>query len=203
MWALLDNVLARRGRTVARKVNQHPSLFYFSLRHKMILRPSTPLSLISVQLIIHHRGHQRHNNKVHCHQPSNSYEGRGLSSTDSSDWEQIGTRRGPTHEREQLHRIHLRSKGGLTLRLSGCTHPHDIGDESTDVETASTDGEHCDSGVHMFPSNPTDRLPATMAKAKIQTNQLPEPDNFPLTLAPATREKPKSETYKGAWSVSE
>ncbi|KAH9047752.1 hypothetical protein EDB84DRAFT_1434658 [Lactarius hengduanensis] len=116
--------------------------------------------------------------------------------TYSSNWEQLAPESlHHTCEREHLHRIHLRSKGGLTLRL-----PRDIGVESTDVDTAST-GAASTRSRRTPPTCP----PATTAKAKIlalQTNQLPEPDKCPLTLPPPTK-KPKSETYKGAWSISE
>ncbi len=54
---------------------------------------------------------------------------------------------------------------------------------------------------------PPTRPPATTAKAKIlalQTKQLSEPDKCPPALPPAAKkEKPKSETYKQAWSISE
>ena len=43
------------------------------------------------------------------------------------------------------------------------------------------------------------RTPVTTAKAKIRS----DPDKCALMLPPAAKEKPKSETYKQAWSVSE
>lgn len=156
-------------------------------------------------------------------------------SSDSSDGEPLapeGLR--PACEREQLRRIHLRSKGGLTLRTSGVHVRRDIGDESADVDIATTDGEPVAAastpGALMAslssaePSNPVEfkmpsprptrsrrhpltRPPTTTAKAKVlalQTSQPLEPDKCPPALSPAAKkDKPKSETYKQAWSVSE
>ena len=45
----------------------------------------------------------------------------------------------PTREKEQRRRIRLRNKGGLTLRASGVRIRRDIGDESADVDIATTD----------------------------------------------------------------
>ena len=136
----------------------------------------------------------------------------------------------PSRDKEHhLRRIHLRNKGGLTLRASGVHVRRDIGDESADVDIATTDGEPVAAafapGALMTaePSNPVKfkrpsprptrsrrppptRPPASSAaKAKIlalQTNQLIEPDKS-LPSAGAKKEKPKSETYKQAWSISE
>ncbi|KAH9162313.1 hypothetical protein EDB89DRAFT_2079840 [Lactarius sanguifluus] len=145
-------------------------------------------------------------------------------SSDSSDGEQLAPENlRPAREREQLRRIHLRNKGGLTLRTSGVHIRRDIGDESADVDIATTDGGPVAAtltpGALMtstsdpvkLPSprptrsrRPPNRAPATTAKAKVlalQTNRHPEPDKCPP--AAAKKEKPKSETYKQAWSVSE
>jgi hypothetical protein len=142
-------------------------------------------------------------------------------SSDSSDGEQ---QLAPAREREQLRRIHLRNKGGLTLRASGVHVRRDIGDESADVDIATTDGEPLavsstppGASTAERPSQPAHfkihsprptrfrrpppiRPPVT-TKAKI----LSEHDNkSPSMLPPAAKkEKPKSETYKQAWSVSE
>ena len=148
-------------------------------------------------------------------------------SSDSSDGEQLAPESlRPAREKEQLRRIHLRNKGGLTLRASGVHIRRDIGDESADVDIATTDGEPLavsstppDALVSLSaePSKPTHfkipsprptrsrrlppiRPPATTVKAKIRS----EPDKCPPILPPAAnKEKPKSETYKQAWSISE
>ena len=156
-------------------------------------------------------------------------------SSDSSDGEQLAPESlRPAREKEHLRRIHLRNKGGLTLRTSGVHIRRDIGDESADVDIATTDGEPVAAAFASSalmtpvppaePSNPANfkipsprptrtrrppptRPPASTAKAKIlalQTNQHSEPDKCLPTLPPATKkEKPKSETYKQAWSISE
>ncbi|KAI9438053.1 hypothetical protein H4582DRAFT_2076646 [Lactarius indigo] len=146
-------------------------------------------------------------------------------SSDSSDGEQLAPEiLRPAREKEQLRRIHLRNKGGLTLRASGVHIRRDIGDESADVDIATTDGVPVAATFTpgaLVPSasnlvnskvpsprptrsrRPPTRPPATTAKAKVltlQTNRHPEPDK----CAPAAKkEKPKSETYKQAWSISE
>ena len=114
-------------------------------------------------------------------------------------------------EKEQLRRMRLRNKGGLTLRASG-VHVHcDIGDESSDVDIATTDGASVSlpSAESFQPAHslrfvtrsqrppPTARTHTTTTKSKIRS----EPDK--CTLIPAKSEKPKSETHKQAWSISE
>ena len=137
-------------------------------------------------------------------------------SSDSSDGEQLSMAPNPAREKEQLRRIRLRNKGGLTLRASGVHVRRDIGDESADVDIATTDGASVSlpSAESSQPARsrsprpatrtrrppPTARTHATTAKAKIRS----EPDKCALMLPPvAKKEKPKSETYKQAWSVSE
>ena len=137
-------------------------------------------------------------------------------SSDSSDGEQLSMAPDPAREKEQLRRIRLRNKGGLTLRASGVHVRRDIGDESADVDIATTDGASVSlpSAESSQPARsrsprpatrtrrppPTARTHATTAKAKIRS----EPDKCALMLPPvAKKEKPKSETYKQAWSVSE
>ncbi|KAH8980670.1 hypothetical protein EDB92DRAFT_1899866 [Lactarius akahatsu] len=145
-------------------------------------------------------------------------------SSDSSDGEQLAPENlRPTREREQLRRIHLRNKGGLTLRTSGVHIRRDIGDESADVDIATPDGgpvaatltpgalmTSASDPVNLPSPRPTrsrrppNRAPATTTKAKVlalQTNLHPEPDKCPP--AAVKKEKPKSETYKQAWSISE
>ena len=135
-------------------------------------------------------------------------------SSDSSDVEQLSMAPDPAREKEQLRRIRLRNKGGLTLRASGVHIRRDIGDESADVDIATTDGASVSlpSAESSQPAHspppvtrsrrppPTARTHTTTAKAKIRS----EPDRYALMLPPAAKkEKPKSETYKRAWSVSE
>jgi len=146
-------------------------------------------------------------------------------SSDSSDGEQ---QLAPAREREQRRRIHPpRNKGGLTLRASGVHVRRDIGDESADVDIATTDGEPLAvsstppaAALMPLPSaepsqpahfkihsprptrsrRPPPTRPPVTAKAKI----LSVHDKSPPMLPPAAKkEKPKSETYKQAWSVSE
>jgi hypothetical protein len=150
-------------------------------------------------------------------------------SSDSSDEEQ---RPAPdslrsAREKEQLRRIHLR-KSGLTLRASAVHIRRDIDDESAEVDIA-TDGEPLISTPSSlitslpspYPAEPptpsTSRvrsprlsrvrrpLPSCppAAKAKVLNKQPSEPDRPPPALPTAKKEKPKSETYKQAWSVSE
>jgi len=133
----------------------------------------------------------------------------------------------PAREEEPLRRMHLRNKGGLTLRASGVlVLRRDIGDESADVDIATTDGSPASNTSPLAtslpppaePSStvnskmrsprstrprrpPSIRAPATPAKIKVhaQTNQPPKSEKRPV----AKKEKPKSETYKQAWSISE
>jgi hypothetical protein len=137
-----------------------------------------------------------------------------LSSDSSSDGEQQLTP-DPAREKEQMRRIRLRNKGGLTLRASGVHIRRDIVDESADVDIATTDSASISlpssepSQSTMHSPRPTTRSrrpvparsPATTAKARIRS----EPDKDAPSMLPSTtkKEKPKSETYKQAWSVSE
>ena len=127
-------------------------------------------------------------------------------SSDSSDGEQLAPDSAREKE-EQLRHIRLRNKGGLTLRASGVHIRRDIGDESADVDIATTDGALI-SLPSAEPSNskaprpttrfhrpPPTRTPATTAKA--------DKCAAPMWPPAANKEKPKSETYKQAWSVSE
>jgi len=149
-------------------------------------------------------------------------------SSDSSDGEQLTSKSlRPAREREQLRRIHPRNKGGLTLRASGVHIRRDIGDESADVDIATTDGDpltvvSTPSALISVPlaepskpahiknhsprptrarRTPPTRLPTTKAKAK----KISKPDKCPPILPPPAtkKENPKSETYKQAWSISE
>jgi hypothetical protein len=129
-----------------------------------------------------------------------------LSYDSSSDGEQTPD---PVCERGQLRRIHLRNKGGLTLRASGVHIRRDIGAESADVQIATTDGALISLPSAQLPKSaapsprptPRSRRPATTAKAKIRS----EPDTCAPMLPPplAEKERLKSETYKQVWSVSE
>ena len=138
-------------------------------------------------------------------------------SSDSSDEEQEPAPR----EGQQIHRIHLR-KSGLTVRASGVHILRNMQDESQDVDIA-TDGEpFAPTPGSMItslppphpPTEPTARSvpnmrssrprrpllarphPAKARQCALKTEQLSEP---PV----AKKEKPRSETYKQAWSVSE
>jgi len=146
-------------------------------------------------------------------------------SSDSSDEEQQPS----LAEREQIRSIHLR-KSRLTVRASGVHILRNMQDESKDVDIA-TDGEpltpkhnsvitsllHCPTEPAAV-SNPRMRSPRLSrprrplptrphaAKAKqraLETGQLSEPDSASPELSISKKEKPRSETYKQAWSVSE
>ena len=133
-------------------------------------------------------------------------------------------------ERAPIHRIHLR-KSGLTVRASGVHILRSMEDESADVDIA-TDGEPLTlplGGItspsspyptespaisnsrmrspHLSrPRRPPPTRPHTIAKPKIRTlkdKPLSETDNIPSVPPIAKKEKPKSETYKQAWSISE
>ena len=125
-------------------------------------------------------------------------------SSDSSDEEQLAP--DPAREKgEQLRHIRLRDKGGLTLRASGVHICRDIGDENADVDIASTDDALMSLPLAVSSKSPRyttrsrrqppTRTPATTAKT----------DRCAAFMRPpaAKKEKPKSETYKQAWSVSE
>jgi len=152
-------------------------------------------------------------------------------SSDSSDEEQLPAPDNlrNSHERTPIRRIHLR-KSGLTVRASGVHILRSMEDESADVDIA-TDGEPLvpPLGGITSPSSPYPTespaisnsrmrsphvtrprrpLPTRphVAKAKIRTlkdKQLSEPDSIPSVPPIAKKEKPKSETYKQAWSISE
>ncbi|KAH9007375.1 hypothetical protein EDB83DRAFT_2461945 [Lactarius deliciosus] len=124
-------------------------------------------------------------------------------SSDSSDGEQLAPENlRPAREREQLRRIHLRNKGGLTLRTSGVHVRRDIGDESADVDIATTDGGPVAAtltpGALMTSASDPVNLPSPRP-----TRSRRPPNRPPATTAKAKKEKPKSETYKQAWSISE
>ncbi|KAI0251525.1 hypothetical protein BJV78DRAFT_1210337 [Lactifluus subvellereus] len=152
-------------------------------------------------------------------------------SSDSSDEEQKSAPDSvrSTREKEQLRRIHLR-KSGLTLRASAVHIRRDIDDESADVDIA-TDGEPLASTPSSlitslpspYPAEPPTtstsrvqsprlsrvrrplptRLPAAKGKVlTLKTKQSSEPDR-PPPAPPIAKKKPKSETYKQAWSISE
>jgi hypothetical protein len=138
-------------------------------------------------------------------------------SSDSSDEEQEPA----PHERQQIRRIHLR-KSGLTVRASGVHILRNMQDESQDVEIATDVEPLAPTPSSMItslppPHSPTEPMAISLpsmrssrprrpqparphvAKAKqcaLKTEQLSEP---PI----AKKEKPRSETYKQAWSVSE
>jgi hypothetical protein len=138
-------------------------------------------------------------------------------STDSSDEEQEPAPR----ERQQIRRIHLR-KSGLTVRASGVHILRNMQDESQDVDIAA-DGEPSaptpSSMITSLPpphspteptaisvpsmrsSRPRRPLPARPHAAKAKQSTL---ETEQLSVPPiAKKEKPRSETYKQAWSVSE
>jgi hypothetical protein len=129
-------------------------------------------------------------------------------------------------ERAQIRRVHLR-KGGLTVRASGVHILRNAEDESADVDIA-TDGDPLAStfcSITSLPSpnstepsagsnsgmrsprisRPRRPLPTRshFAKSKIKTKQIAEPDRISPEPPIAKKEKPKSETYKQAWSISE
>ena len=136
-----------------------------------------------------------------------------------------------TCERAPIRRIHLR-KSGLTVRASGVHILRSMEDESADVDIA-TDGDPLTlplGGItspsspypteapaisnsrirspHLSrPRRPPPTRPHTIAKPTIRTlkdKPLSETDNIPPSVPSiAKKEKPKSETYKQAWSISE
>lgn len=148
-------------------------------------------------------------------------------SSDSSDEEQQPT----PGERQQIHRIHLR-KSGLTVRASGVHILRNMQDESQDVDIAA-DGDllaptsssvipslpppHCSTESTVISnsrmrsprlSRPRRPLPTRPHAAKTKQHvpkikQLSEPDRVTPEPPAAKKEKPRSETYKQAWSVSE
>lgn len=152
-------------------------------------------------------------------------------SSDSSDEEQQPAPDNLRNARERapIPRIHLR-KSGLTVRASGVHILRNMEDESADVDIA-TDGEPLVpplSGItspssphptesptvlntrmrspHL--SRPRRPLPTRphITKANLRTlkdKQLSEPEIIPSVPPIAKKVKPKSETYKQAWSISE
>jgi len=149
-------------------------------------------------------------------------------SSDSSDEEQQPAPDNPrsARERAQIRRVHLR-KGGLTVRASGVHILRNTEDESADVDIA-TDGDPLPStfcSITSLPSpnstepsagsnsgmqsprisRPRRPLPTRshIAKSKVKTKQIAEPDRISPEPPIAKKEKPKSETYKQAWSISE
>lgn len=135
-------------------------------------------------------------------------------SSDSSDEEQEPA---PL----EIRRIHLR-KSGLTVRASGVHILRDMQDESQDVDIAM-DGEPLaptpsrvitslppshfptepmsKSVPSMRPSRPRRPLPTRPHAAKAKQCSL-KPEHLSEPPIPK-KEKPRSETYKQAWSVSE
>jgi hypothetical protein len=137
-----------------------------------------------------------------------------------------------SRERAQLRRIHLR-KSGLTVRASGVHILRDLEDESADVDIATDGEPLAPNvcGITSLPSPyPTSppavsnstmryrsprvsrprRPPPThphIAKAKmkrsLKTKPISDPDRVSPEPPAAKKEKPKSETYKQAWSISE
>ena len=97
---------------------------------------------------------------------------------------------------EQLRRISLRNKDGLTLRASGVHIRCHVGDESADVNIATSDSASAGRPkssrltTHSLRPPPT-RTPTIMAKAAL------------VLPSVAKKEEPKSEMYKQAWSVFE
>ena len=106
---------------------------------------------------------------------------------------------------EQLRRIRLRNKSGLTPLASGVHIRRDIGDESADVDIATTDGAL----ISLPPAAPSESPRLTKRSCRPSPTRTPATTTkadkcAALMLPPATmRENPKSETYKQAWSVSE
>jgi hypothetical protein len=153
-------------------------------------------------------------------------------SSDSSDSEQQPAPDSLriAREKEQLRGIHLR-KSGLTLRASAVHIRCDVEDESADVDIAtdgeplaSTHGSLITSLPSPYPAEPptpsTSRVrsprhsrirrplptrpPAAKAKILSHSTKQPSGPDRPLLAPPAAKkEKPKSETYKQAWSISE
>lgn len=152
-------------------------------------------------------------------------------SSDSSDDEQQPASDNPrgARARDQIRHIHLR-KSGLTVRASGVHILRNVEDESADVDIA-TDGEPVTPTPATLITSPTSPYPTeppamsnsrgrsprlsrprrpplthphpTKAKIRtLKTKQLTEPDEVP-SEPPTAKEKPKSETYKQAWSTSE
>ncbi|KAH9983373.1 hypothetical protein BJV74DRAFT_777112, partial [Russula compacta] len=147
-------------------------------------------------------------------------------SSDSSDDDQLPAPDNPrgARARDQIRHIHLR-KSGLTVRASGVHILRNVEDESADVDIATdcepltpTPATLITSPPSPYPTEPPPwrsprlsrprRPPLTLphsTKAKIRTlktKQLAEPDEVP-SEPPTAKEKPKSETYKQAWSISE
>ena len=138
-------------------------------------------------------------------------------SSDSSDGEQEPA----PHERQQIRRIHLR-KSGLTVRASGVHILRNMQDESQDVDIAADVEPLVPTPSSTITSQPPPHAPTEpmaisvpsmrssrsrrppparphAAKTKqcaLKAEQFSEP---PI----AKKEKPRSETYKQAWSVSE
>ena len=121
-------------------------------------------------------------------------------SSDSSDGEQLSMAPGPTREKEQLPH----NNGELTLRASGVHIRQGIGDESADVDIATTDGAsvslppaessqraHSPRPATRSQCPPPTRAPATTAKARI--------DKCVAPMAPPAirKEKPKSGVQTG------
>jgi hypothetical protein len=133
-----------------------------------------------------------------------------LSSDPSSDGEQQ-LAPDPARKKEQLRRIRLRNKGGLTLRASGVHIRRDIGDESADVDIATTESAL----ISLPPSEPSHskmHSPRPFAHHRLVALQPQQRQRYALsstkTRRPcwpplARRRSPSQRTYKQAWSVSE
>ncbi|KAI0265298.1 hypothetical protein BC834DRAFT_179762 [Gloeopeniophorella convolvens] len=153
-----------------------------------------------------------------------------LSSDSSDDEDPVPEEVQRAREREQLRRMRLR-QGGLTLRASGVVIRRDLEDESADVDIAAEPLPSTPSSVSMITSLPSPRpagpsstssctrsprlsrarrphpvrpQPVRTKQPALKSKQLPPgSDSRPSAPSSAKKEKPKSETYKQAWSVSE
>ena len=137
-------------------------------------------------------------------------------SSDSSDEEQEPAPR----EKQQIRRIHLR-KSGLTVRASGVHILRNMQDESQDVDIAMDGEPLTPTPGNMITSLPPPTEPMAKSVPSIRSSRPRRPLPAPahqhaakakqcavkaeqLSAPPITRkEKPRSETYKQAWSVSE
>jgi hypothetical protein len=138
-------------------------------------------------------------------------------SSDSSDEEQEPAPR----ERQQIRRIHLR-KSGLTVRASGVHILRNMQDESQDVDIAADVEPLAPTPSSMItslppPHSPTEPMAISIPNMRSPRSRRPLPARSHASKAKqcavkseqlseppiAKKEKPRSETYKQAWSVSE
>jgi hypothetical protein len=139
-------------------------------------------------------------------------------SSDSSDEEQEPA----SHERQQqIRRIHLR-KSGLTVRASGVHILRNVQDESQDVDIAADVEPLAPTPSSMItslppPHSPTEPMAISVPSMRSSRPRRPPPARPHAARAKkcaleaeqfseppiAKKEKPRSETYKQAWSVSE